>query len=206
MLGKQAALAVTAVLLTAANVSAADKINYWDRSIQAEESGNLDQALKEIFNFSAEGGDRYLSSLRAGWLSYQKQDYTQAAKFYETALQIAPSAVNPRLGAAAVAYRLKDWNGVQRAAEAVLKLDPGNYQAGLYAGEASFQLRRFADAVRVFSAMQTRYPEDKVVISWLAWSSFYRGDIREARILFSRLLLLDPDYPLAVQGLAATGK
>lgn len=206
LITQRTAIGLLAAFMTTGPLNAAERLNYWDRSVQAEESGNLEQALKEIFNFAAEGGDRYLASLRAGWICYQRQDYPQAAKYYETAVQVMPGAITPRLGVAAVAYRQKDWQGVQKAAENALKLDSGNYQAGLYAGEAAFQLRRFADAVRVFSQMQARYPEDTVVTSWLAWSSFYRGDIREARILFSRLLTLDPDYPLASQGLASTSK
>lgn len=52
----------------------------WSASVQAETDKNYDEAINQTVAFQQQGGDRFLATLRSGWLYYLKEDYAKARK------------------------------------------------------------------------------------------------------------------------------
>jgi tetratricopeptide (TPR) repeat protein len=196
-----AAAAFAAIVSLTAGTTPNGSAEFWRKSVEAERSANYEQALKDVFNYKAQGGDPYLASLRAAWLSYQLKDYAKAKVFYEAASKASPSAVTPLLGLANTGFAEQDWKAVESAARAALRVDPGNYTAALLLGQADYNRKDFPAAARAFERVASLYPEDPVPLSWLAWSRLNKADKRGAKALFERILVLSPDYPYAQQGL-----
>jgi tetratricopeptide (TPR) repeat protein len=195
------AAALAALVPLTAGITPTSSAEFWQKSVAAERSANYEQALKDVFNYKAQGGDPYLASLRAAWLSYQMKDYAKARVFYEAASKAAPGAVTPLLGLANTGLAEQNWKTVESAARAALRIDPGNYTAALLSGQADYNRGDFAAAARAFERVAALYPEDPVPLSWLAWCKLNQDDKRGAKALFERILVLSPDYPYAQQGL-----
>ena len=70
----------------------------WQQSITAESSSDFTTAMQQVINFKNAGGDPYLASVRAGWLSYQAKDHEKAVQFYTAAAKQEPRAITPHLG------------------------------------------------------------------------------------------------------------
>lgn len=179
----------------------ADPATYWKSSLAAEKNNDYDQAIKDIYNFQAEGGDRYLASVRSGWLLLLKKDYAKATAFYEAASKISPSALAPYQGLAKIAYAENDWKKVNSACASVLRFDPGNYSALLLMADASYKLGEFSTVIHCCTPLMNFYPDDPAPASLAAWAYLNKRDKRVAENLFKRVLLLSPDYAYAQQGL-----
>jgi tetratricopeptide (TPR) repeat protein len=184
-----------------AGILPADPTAYWQSSLAAEKKNDYDQAVKDIYNFQAEGGERYLASVRSGWLMLLKNDYAKATGFYEAASKLNPSALAPYQGLAKIAYAQNDWKAVNAACASILRFDPGNYSALLLTSEASYKLGDFSTVIRYCTPLMNFYPEDPAPASLAAWAYLNKRDKRLAEILFKRVLLLSPDYAYAKQGL-----
>ena len=184
-----------------ATESTADPSTFWQASLAAENQKNYDQALKDAYNFQAEGGDRYLAAVRCGWLLFQKGDLTKSAGFYEAASKQAPSALAPYLGLAKIAYAQSDWKRVVSCCAQALRFDAGNYTALLLSADAYYKLNDYAAAIHYAQPLMNFYPDDPAPASIAAWSYLNKRDKRMAEILFKRVLLLSPDYSYAKQGL-----
>ena len=101
---------------------------HWEHSVQAETIGDYDTAIQHLQTFAHEGGDAFMSQLRAGWLSGLKADYSKAAEAYAAA-RLQPASITPLLGTLSAAQGLNDHARIERAAEALIRLEPTNYKA-----------------------------------------------------------------------------
>lgn len=190
------------LMLVAAPFSSAESAeDYWRSSVNAEQQGDYNQAIKDVYNYKAKGGDPYLFAMRAAWICTKAGEKDKAASFYEMANQSSPQAINPMLELAKLAYARQDWKATVRSAGGVLRVAPGHYNAGLMAGEASFKLGNYSAAYQIFSTLAKGYPEDATVLSWQAWCLINKRSKVGARRLFEKVLLLSPGHPYAAQGL-----
>lgn len=169
-------------------------------SIQAEKSKDYDEALKQVAAYQQAGGDPFVAAVRAGWLYYLKGAYPEAEQAYANAYRMHSAALNPVLGLLNVAEAMKDPARIQRAAEAVLRIDPANYRAGMLLAGRSYASHDYRGAAFVYRRVLTTYPDDTDARSGAAWADYYTGDTHEALSEFQLILNTYPDYPYAKQG------
>ena len=175
----------------------------WQESVSKEGSGEHAEALRLASQYLKDGGDSYLATMRAAWLNYGQKNYDEAARYYANAMRIQPGALSPRLGLLTVAKDKQDAQGVSKAAELVLALEPSNYRALYAVASTAFEAKSYAKAGSVYRQILKFYPEEMDALSGAAWSSFYQGQKMEARSGFRRLVSVNPDYPYARQGIDA---
>jgi cytochrome c-type biogenesis protein CcmH/NrfG len=129
-----------------------------------------------------------------------KGAYPEAEQAYGNANRLHSAALNPVLGLLNVAEAMKDGARIQRAAEAVLRVDPSNYRANMALGGRGFALKDYRGAAFAYRRVLNIYPDDVDARSGVAWAAFYTGDSHEALAQFQTILNIYPDYPFAKQG------
>ena len=174
---------------------------HWSESIRKETSGDLEEATNEVQAFLKAGGDRYLGNLRTGWLLYLRKDYDKANQAYQKAQKTNPSAVSPLLGSANCLYAQKQVAAAAKGYAEVLKKDPNNYTANLALAGINYDVKAYRVAGGHFQRLESLYPEDVVVVNGLAWCHVLQGQRPAAAPLFQRVLMLNPSYPNAADGL-----
>jgi tetratricopeptide (TPR) repeat protein len=174
----------------------------WAASVNAEQSSDYTEALKQTVAWSQAGGDRYVALLRTAWLKYRSQDYPGAASYYAQASGQQPTALTPLLGLLATAQSMNDSAKIQTAAERVLRVEPTNYKALMAIAGAQFAAADYRKARSLYGRVLGIYPEDNDAISGVSWSAFYLGDKHEAQKGFERLASVSPSYPFVQDGLA----
>ena len=176
----------------------------WQASLSAEQSGEPDTALAKAAAYAKNGGDSYLATMRAAWLAYGQKKYEEAGRHYVSAMRLQTVALSPRLGLLTVAQDQSDVAAAARAGDLVLQLEPTNYRALMAVAWGAFQAKDYQKAIGRYRCVMALYPEDTDAISGAAWAAFYTGQKPEAKILFRRLVSINPDYQYARQGVGAT--
>ncbi len=192
--------ALTSAAQLATPVQSNAPATYWADSVTAEANQNYAEAITKIQAFQKSGGDPFMSSLRAAWLSYSNKDYTNAALEYSAAIRLQPSALNAHLGLLSTAQALNDYSKISVAAENVLRIEPSNYTAHMALAGAYYNA---GDQRRAFSAYRrvlNYYPDDLAAASGAAWSALNIGDKTTAAVGFKRILSMSPDYSMAQRG------
>ncbi len=179
---------------------------HWAASLKAEEAKKYDDALAETAFFQKGGGDAFMSTLRVAWLSLSSGDFAKAEASYTAASKLQPAAVNPLLGQLSTAQALKDARKIERAAEAVLRVESANYRAQMALGALYFATPDYRKSLSAYRRALTNYPDDNDAMSGAAWAAIYTGDKKEAAEIFKKLLSLSPNYPQAQKGLEAAAK
>lgn len=176
----------------------------WQESIGKEGSGDAEAALKLVGDYSKNGGDAYLATMRAAWLQSGQKKHEEAARYYTKAATLQPGALSPRLGLLTVAQDKGDLAAAVKAGELVLGLEPTHYRALMAVAWGSLQAKDYTKAGAAYRRVMALYPEDMDALSGAGWCAFYKGQKMEAKSCFRRLLSVNPNYPYAKQGLAAT--
>lgn len=169
-------------------------------STKAEKAGDFPMAIARMKEFEQVGGDPFYAALRLGWLHYNSGDFTTALRHYNKAAALKPAALNARLGALNTATALKDARLATRSAQAVLAVDPVNYQALMALAGLRFADKDHAAATAAYERVLTTFPDDPDALSGAAWSALRAGDKTTARGRFDLLLGRDPAYPKAAEG------
>jgi len=94
-----------------------------------------------------------------------------------------------------------NWGQVENHYKQVLEMDAENswvnYRMGLiYYGREDYQA-----AIKYFENVVNHYPFDYDSVIMLAWTNFKLGKFREAKVLFSKALLIQPGDESALEGL-----
>ncbi len=192
--------------VTAAN--AADKLaaisEAWQKSLTEESDKDYTAALDSVLAFKNAGGETYLASVRAGWLSYLKQDYTKAIQYYTTAAKQEPRAITPHLGMMNVYQAQMKPDDVLRAAREVLKIDQFHRSTLLLAGEILYNQQDFRKAEVFFERAYKLMPEEPIGMSWFGWSQISQGQVRLAAPVFEKLMEINPEGYMVRDGFAIT--
>jgi len=182
--------------------AATGKSQYWQASLTAETKKDYDGALTQVNSYQTAGGSPFFANLRLGWLSYLKHDYPNAAKYYNEAEQIEPTAINPLLGLMNVSEAQGDPAEIIKSVENVLHLDPLNYQAQMVGAARHYLSKEYAMSYAAYHRVLISYPDDLIALSGEAWSLYYLGRTKEAEAGFQTLLDLNSNDTWAKKGLA----
>lgn len=203
---KTSILILAFACVTAAN--AADKLaaisEAWQKSLTEESDKDYTAALESVLAFKNAGGETYLAAVRAGWLSYLKQDYTKAIQYYTTAAKQEPRAITPHLGMMNVYQAQMKPEDMLREAREVLKIDQFHRSTLLIAGEILYNQQDFRKAEVFFERAYKLMPEEPIAMSWFGWSQISQGQARLAAPVFEKLMEINPEGYMVRDGFAIT--
>lgn len=174
----------------------------WNKSVEAEEAGDLGEALGHAEAYVKAGGDRYFGSMRAAWLLRSGKQHEKALKFYQHAGSLKNFALNPRIGTLAMLVELKDSEAIPAAQREMLRVKPNDYQTMVAMGDEPFSEKKYRTTESQFRRIHELYPLDATALSYLAWSAYYNNHKRTAAEAFVKLLSIDPGYEDAEKGLS----
>lgn len=177
-----------------------ERISAFNASLTYENKKEYKKAVEELTKIYQEYKNDYLINLRLGWLTYMLQDYTKSLEYYKKAVSLKKNSVEPLLGIVYPLSALKQWEDLNAAYVAVLKIDPANYTANLRLGQSYLIAQDYPSALKYLEKVKQLYPGQYEPNLSLGWTYFYLGKSSEARELFINALMLSPNDSLATQG------
>jgi len=193
-------LIVSILLLSFMKVSGQEAIiTAFKESYTLEKSGEYAKAIakiKEVYTV-----DSYESNLRLGWLNYLAGQLYESTSFYSKAIALKPYALEPRFGMAYPAYALGKIDEVMTLYTKILEIDPQNTLANYRMGQIYYGKGNYEKAEAYFEKVVNLYPFDYDSLLMYAWSKLKLQKYREAKVLFTKVLMNNPDDSSALEGL-----
>lgn len=174
-------------------------IDAFDKSYQKEASGEYTsaaEALKTVYDEKS-----YEINLRLGWLLYNAGRYTESVEFYSRAASLMPYAIEPRMGLAYPLSAMENWTDLEKLYLKILEICP-NYSVVQYRlGLIYYYREDYDQAERYFEKAVNLYPFDYDILVMMAWTMYRQNNLREAKILFNKALMNNPEGSSALEGL-----
>jgi tetratricopeptide (TPR) repeat protein len=168
---------------------------------QAYESrGNFTDAIAAMKTVYQE--DSYEINLRLGWLTYLAGQFTESSAFYQKAIKLKPYSIEAKFGFVNPASALGNWDQVISQYEEILTIDPQNSLANYRMGSIWYGRKDYAKAEKYLEKVVNLYPFDYDSLVLYAWVNLKLGKMREAQVLFNKVLMNRPKDASALEGLA----
>ncbi len=191
---------VLIMVMFIANINAQDNIAAaFKNSYTSEANGQYSKAVNQIKSVYNAGS--YEINIRLAWLSYEAGQYTESASYYTKCIALRPLSVEALLGLTYPTSAMGNWDQVIDAYNKVLKIDKYNYTANLRLGQIYLNRKKYDMANSYFQLLINMYPFTYDVVLNTAWNNLYMGKFREAKVLFEKVLWLNPDDSSAKAGL-----
>jgi tetratricopeptide (TPR) repeat protein len=153
-------------------------------------------ALKALYDEKS-----YEINLRLGWLTYLQGQFSESLGYYGKAVELMPYAIEPRLGIVLPASAMGNWDLVVSHYNKILSIDPNNTLVLYRMGLINYERKDYKQAYSYFEKVVNLYPWDHDSVLMFAWANYMLGKTREAKILFQKVLLYNPDDASAKEGL-----
>lgn len=153
-------------------------------------------SLKKVYDERS-----YEINLRLGWLYFLSKDYPQSQQYYQKAVALKPYSVEAKLGLVQPLAALQSVDKLLQAYTDILKIDPQNSVANYWTGVIYYNRRKYEQAARYFEKVANLYPFDYDGNHMLAWSYLNLGRNNDAKILFTKALLIRPGDASCLEGL-----
>lgn len=175
-------------------LSKAFKLSY---SLENENKFNESvAALKTVYDAGS-----YELNLRLGWLSYKAGSYIESMDYYLNAIALNPYAIEPRMGFVIPAAATGNYKEVEAQYTSILAVDPMNTKANYWMGVICYNREQLDSAYKYFEKVANLFPFDYDSIIMFAWTNYKMHNLREAKVLFQKALLIKPDDASALEGL-----
>ncbi len=175
-------------------------IKAFEDSYSLEKKGEYSkavEALKAVYDEKS-----YELNLRLGWLNYENGSFTESSAFYQKAVSLMPLSIEARFGIVYPAAALAKWDEVMAQYQKILAIDPQNTKANYRMGMIYYGRKDYLTANSYFEKVVNLYPFDYDALIMFAWTNFQLGKLKEAKVLFTKVLLLSPSDSSALQGLS----
>jgi tetratricopeptide (TPR) repeat protein len=193
-------------LLLISTCSAFSQTNYtalqeaFTKSQLYESRGNFTDAISVLK--AAYQEDSYETNLRLGWVTYLAGLFTESTAYYQKAIKLKPYSIEAKLGFANPASALGNWDQVIAQYNEILSIDPQNTTVNYRMGSIYYGKKDFAKAEKHLEKVINLYPFDYDSMILFAWTNFKLGKLREAQVMFNKVLLNKPNDTSALEGLA----
>ncbi len=184
-------------IIHAQNADAALKAFKASYALEAKkEYAKAAESLKAVYDEKS-----YEINLRMGWLLYMAGSHNESVNYYKKAIDLKPYAIEPRLGYAYPASVLGKWKEIEEMYDKALTIDPNNTLINYRKGLFHYNRGEFQDAEKCFEKVVNLYPFDYDGLHMLAWTKLKLKKTSEAKILFQKALLSQPDNKSDLEGL-----
>ena len=97
---------------------------------------------------------------------------------------------------------LGEWDEVANQYNAILKVDPNNSYALYALGMVYYNGKLYEKAHKCFTLLVNLYPFSYDGLHMLAWTNYRLTKLKEAKLLFNKVLLIAPNDASSLEGLA----
>jgi len=143
----------------------------------------------------------YDFNIRFGWLYYILGDYPKSKEYYKKAMDILPYSHEAKLGYVLPLAGLGEWDNVIAIYNSMLKNDPKNTIIHYRLGAIYYDRKDYQKAYNFLEEVINLYPNDYYTNLLFAWTNYQMGKLKEAKVLFNKVLLIKPDDASATEGL-----
>ncbi len=192
-------VSILLLILPLTGFSQQDIIRAFAESYPAEADGQYKEAintLEEVYQ-----PDSYELNLRLGWLYYLAGALEQSSAYYKKAISLKPYAVEPRLGIAQPLSAMGKWDEVLAEYHQILKVDPQNSLTNYRTGLIYYNRAEYERAEPYLEKVVNLYPFDYDSLLLFAWIKLRLAKVREATVLFNKVLMYNPGDESALEGL-----
>ena len=171
----------------------------FEKSYELEKNGQFKASLDALANHYTV--DSYDFNIRYGWLYYNLGDYPNSKKYYKLAIDILPYSHEAKFGYALPLAGLGEWNTVVKIYISMLALDPKNTLVNYRLGAIYYERKEYQTSYNHLEEVINLYPNDYDSNLLFAWTNLQMGKLKEAKVLFNKVLLIKPDSESAIEGL-----
>jgi len=182
---------MTVLLLIGLNTQAQDYSEIQEAfsvSYALEYSGEYSKAIDAIKKVYSE--DSYEINLRLGWLTYMAGFFTESAAYYQKSIELRPLSLEAKFGIVYPVSAMGNWEQVKKQYRDILTIDPQNTLANYRLGSIYYGNEDFTTAIKYFEIVTNLYPFDYDGLLMYAWANLKLGKLREAKVLFNRVLMV----------------
>lgn len=172
----------------------------FNRSYSYEKEGKYKEAFSELDKVYDAAS--YEINLRMGYLDYMIGTYAESMEYYQKAIDLKPYAIEAHFGYVLPASATGNWNEVESHYKSILSIDPQNTKANYWIGMIYYNREQYDVAMKHFEQVANLYPFDYDGTIMYAWTSFKLNNLRQAKILFQKALLIRPGDSSALEGLS----
>lgn len=174
-------------------------INAFKQSYSLENEGKFTEAAGELKKVYDAGS--YEINLRLGWLTYKAGSFIESMDYYKKATVLKPYAIEARLGFVMPAAAAGNYKEVEEQYTSILNVDPMNTTANYWMGVIFYNREQLDTALKYFEKVVNLFPFDYDSVIMYAWTNYKLHNLREAKVLFQKALLIKPDDSSALEGL-----
>ena len=175
-------------------------IEAFSESYALEAVGNFAKGIEEIESIYDENS--YEINLRLGWLYYNLGNYFESKNKYQKAVDLMPYSLEAKLGYVLPVSAMGNWNDVIKTYEKVLEIDPQNTLVNYRMGAIYYERKEYEKALSHCEKTVNLYPFDYDSVVLLGWINYQMGNLREAKVLFQKSMLIKPNNQSAEYGLS----
>ncbi len=201
---KQRTIAIILVFLFAATLTQAQTTkeiqDAFTQGYTYETSGEYSKAVDIMKKVYSE--DSYEINLRLGWLTYLSGLFTESQAYYQKAINLKPYSIEAKFGYVYPVSVLGNWDQVIKQYKDILKIDPQNTLANYRMGSYYYGKEDYITAKKYVQKVVNLYPFDYDSVVLLGWICLKKGEYREAKVLFNKTLMIQPEDESATKGLS----
>ncbi len=171
----------------------------FSKSYEYETQGTYQKGIEELKKVYL--ADSYEINLRLGWLSYLQGQFTESSAYYLKAMTLKPFSIEAKFGYVYPLGAAGNWAMVKTQYFEIIKIDPQNTLANYRLGLIFYNTGDFQTALKYLEKVVNLYPFDYDSMILYAWTNLKLGKLREAEILFKKVLLIKPTDESAKEGL-----
>jgi tetratricopeptide (TPR) repeat protein len=171
----------------------------FEKSYELEKNGQYKESLEILKQYYT--SDSYDFNIRYGWLYYNLGDYPSSLEHYAKAMELLPYSHEAKLGFVLPLSALGEWDQVIEIYNSMIKLDPKNTLVNYRLGAIYYERKEYQKAYNSLEEVINLYPNDYDSNLLFAWTNFQMGKLKEAKVLFNKVLLIQPDSESAMEGL-----
>jgi len=142
----------------------------------------------------------YEINLRLGWLSYLSAMYKESVNYYSLAIALRPMSIESRLAIVNPYAALNSWDEVVKQYQKILDIDPKNSTVNYKLGMIQYNRKDYQNAFKSFEKVVNLYPFGYDALLMFAWSNYQLGKLKEAKLLFQKVIWLSPTDASAWEG------
>ena len=171
----------------------------FEKSYDLEKNSNYKEALEVLKDLYV--SDSYDFNIRYGWLYYNLGDYPNSKEFYKKAMELLPYSHEAKFGYVLPLAGLGEWDHILTIYNSMLELDPSNTVINYRLGAIYYARKDYQKAYNYLEEVINLYPNDYDSNLLFAWTNFQMGKLKEAKVLFNKVLLIKPSSESAKEGL-----
>lgn len=171
----------------------------FSQSYQYENKADYTKAISTLKSVYDEKS--YEINLRLGWLHYEAGLFTESMAYYQKAIDLMPYSIEAKLGYVYPASALGNWDPVMTQYKRILEADPQNSTVNYRIGMIYYGKKDYQNAYKHFQKVVNLYPFGYDALLMFAWTNYFTGKTKEAKVLFNKVLLVSPGDSSALEGL-----